>query len=155
MSDPDRHRDPVASQDSLDCLLSTAGYTRGGKQTPLSSGTLNKIITPKLLLFEAFVRTCDPSSANLAQEGPASWTELIQIKWLAEDLALPSCLALSSVQFSSIMSDSLQPHGLQHASLPVYHQLPESIQTYVHWVGDASQSSHPLSSPSPPTFNLS
>ena len=104
MSDPDRHRDPVASQDSLDCLLSTAGYTRGGKQTPLSSGTLNKIITPKLLLFEAFVRTCDPSSANLAQEGPASWTELIQIKWLAEDLALPSCLALSSVQFSSVQS---------------------------------------------------
>ena len=39
--------------------------------------------------------------------------------------------------------------------LPVYHQLPEFIQTHVHWVGDAIQPSHPLSSPSPPAFNLS
>ena len=37
---------------------------------------------------------------------------------------------------------------------PVYHQLQEFTQTYVHWVGDAIQPSHPLS-PSPPTFNLS
>ena len=39
--------------------------------------------------------------------------------------------------------------------LPVYHQLPEFTQTHVHWVGDAIQPSHLLSSPSPPTFNLS
>ena len=38
--------------------------------------------------------------------------------------------------------------------LPVHHQLPESTQTHVHWVGDAIPS-HPLSSPSPPTLNLS
>ena len=38
--------------------------------------------------------------------------------------------------------------------VPVYHQLPESTQTHVHWVGDAIQPSHPLSSPSP-AFNLS
>ena len=39
--------------------------------------------------------------------------------------------------------------------LPVHHQLPESTQTHVHWVGDTIQPSHPLSSPSPPAFNLS
>ena len=39
--------------------------------------------------------------------------------------------------------------------LPVLYQLPEPTQTYVHWVGDAIQPSHPLSSPSPPIFNLS
>ena len=39
--------------------------------------------------------------------------------------------------------------------LPVHHQLPEFIQTHVHQVGDAIQPSHPLLSPSPPTFNLS
>ena len=62
----------------------------------------------------------------------------------------------SSVQFShSVMSDSLQPHGLQHARPPCHHQLPEFTQTHVHWAGDAIQPSHPLSSPSPPTFNLS
>ena len=38
---------------------------------------------------------------------------------------------------------------------PVHHQLPELAQTHVHWVGDAIQPSHPLSSPSPPALNLS
>ena len=38
---------------------------------------------------------------------------------------------------------------------PVHHQLPELTQTHVHWVADAIQASHPLSSPSPSTFNLS
>ena len=39
--------------------------------------------------------------------------------------------------------------------LPVHHQLPEFTQTHFHWVGDAIQPSHPLSSPSPPALNLS
>ena len=39
--------------------------------------------------------------------------------------------------------------------LPVHHQLLESTQTHVHWVGDAIQPSHPLSSPSPPAPNPS
>ena len=39
--------------------------------------------------------------------------------------------------------------------LPVHHQLPEFTQTYVHWVGDAIQPSHPPSSPSPPALNPS
>ena len=39
--------------------------------------------------------------------------------------------------------------------LPVLHLLLQSTQTHVHWVGDAIQPSHPLSSPSPPDFNLS
>ena len=38
---------------------------------------------------------------------------------------------------------------------PVHHQLLELTQTHVHWVSDAIQPSHPLSSPSPPTLNLS
>ena len=39
--------------------------------------------------------------------------------------------------------------------LPVHHQLPELAQTHVHRVSDAIQPSHPLSSPSPPAFNIS
>ena len=39
--------------------------------------------------------------------------------------------------------------------LPVHHQLLEFTQTHIHWVGDAIQPSHPLSSPSPPAINLS
>ena len=38
---------------------------------------------------------------------------------------------------------------------PVLHHLPELSQTHVHWVSDAIQLCHPLSSPSPPAFNLS
>ena len=61
-----------------------------------------------------------------------------------------------SVQFNhSVVSDTLQPHELQHASLPVYCRLPEFTQIHVLWVSDAIQPSHPLSSPSPPAFNLS
>ena len=45
------------------------------------------------------------------------------------------------------------------SGLPVHHQLPEFTQTLgklnVHWVGDAIQPAHPLSSPSPPALNLS
>ena len=37
---------------------------------------------------------------------------------------------------------------------PVHHQLPELAQTHVHRISDAIQPAHPLSSPSPPAFNL-
>ena len=57
-------------------------------------------------------------------------------------------LQFSSVQFScSVMSDSLRPHGLQHARLPC----PSPTQTHVHWVGDAINHlifCHPLLLPS-------
>ena len=39
--------------------------------------------------------------------------------------------------------------------LPVHYQLQELTQTHFHWISDAIQPSHPLSSPSPPAFNLS
>ena len=65
---------------------------------------------------------------------------------------IPSNSRITSVQFSrSVVSDSLQPHGC----LPVHNQLPEFTQTHVHWVSDAIQPSHPLSSPSPSALNLS
>ena len=38
--------------------------------------------------------------------------------------------------------------------LPVHHPLLELAQNHVHRVGDVIQPSHPLSSPSPPAFNL-
>ena len=47
------------------------------------------------------------------------------------------------------------PVDCSSPGLPVHHQLPEFTQTHVRRVGDAIQPSHPLSSPSPPVFNLS
>ena len=63
-----------------------------------------------------------------------------------------------SVQFSSVAQlcpTLCDPMNCSTAGIPVHHQLPEFTQTHVHRVGDAIQPSHPLSSPSPPTFNLS
>ena len=60
-------------------------------------------------------------------------------------------------QFSSVTQScpTLQPMDFSTPGLPVYQQLPEFTQTHVHWVGDAIQPSHPLSSPFPPALNLS
>ena len=63
-----------------------------------------------------------------------------------------------SVQCSSVAQSRLtlcEPTDCSAPGLPVHHQLLEPTQTHVHRVGDAIQPSHPLSSPSPPTFNLS
>ena len=58
-------------------------------------------------------------------------------------------------QFSSVtqLCLTLRPDEPQHARPPC--PSPAPVQTHVHRVGDAIQPSHPLSSPSPPAFNLS
>ena len=63
-----------------------------------------------------------------------------------------------TVQFSSVAQSCLtlcNPMDHSTPGFPVHHQLLEFTQTHVHRVGDAIQSSHPLSSPSPPALNLS
>ena len=63
-----------------------------------------------------------------------------------------------SVQFSSVTQlcpTLCDPMNHSTPGLLVHHQLPQFTQTHVHRVGDAIQPCHPLSSPSPPSFNLS
>ena len=63
-----------------------------------------------------------------------------------------------SVQFNSVTQlcpTLCDPMNRSTPGLPVHHQLPEFTQTHVHWVCDAIQPSHPLSSPSPPAPNPS
>ena len=68
-------------------------------------------------------------------------------------------ILFKNFQFSSIQSLShvrlCDPMNCSTPGLPVHHQLSEFTQTYAHWVGDAIRPSHPLLSPSPPTFDLS
>ena len=62
------------------------------------------------------------------------------------------------IQFSWVTQSCptlCDPMNCSTPGLPVHHQLPESTQTHVHCVSDAIQPSHTLSSPSPPTLNLS
>ena len=64
-------------------------------------------------------------------------------------------IILYVVQFSSVAQSCLtlcHPMDRSTPGLPVHHQVPELTQTHVHPAGDATQTSHPLSSPSP-TFN--
>ena len=52
-----------------------------------------------------------------------------------------------SVQFSCSLCPALyDPMNCSMPGLPVHHQLPEFTETHVHWVSDAIQPSHPLSS---------
>ena len=73
-------------------------------------------------------------------------------------LFLTNNISRVSVQFSSVTQSCptlCNPMNCSTPGLPVHHQLPESTQTHVHRVDDAIQSSHPLSSPSPPAPNPS
>ena len=65
---------------------------------------------------------------------------------------------VSSVHFSSVAQSCptfCNPMDCSIPGFPIHHQLQELVQMQVHWVSDAVQPSHPLSSPSPPAFNLS
>ena len=91
--------------------------------------------------------------------------------WLPNPIPLSHCVAtvqfqgltlpLGGSHFSSVSSVAqscltpCNPMDCSTPGFPVHHQLPELGQTHVHRVGDSVQLSHPLSSPSPPSFNLS
>ena len=74
--------------------------------------------------------------------------------WDSGDLyAISACRTFSSVaQTCLTLGDSMDSST---PGLPIHHQLLKFTQTHLHWVGDAIQPSLPLSSPSPPAFNLS
>ena len=63
------------------------------------------------------------------------------------------------IQFSSVRSLSrVQLFATQWITVcqaSLYHELPDLTQTQVYRVGDGIQPSHPVSSPSPPTFSHS
>ena len=92
-----------------------------------------------------------PSSRGPSQPKDRTWVSYIAGRFFTDQ---PT--SAHSVQFShSVVSDSLRPMDCSVPGFPVHHQLPEPAQTHAHWVSDAIQPSHPLSSPSPPAFNLS
>ena len=72
----------------------------------------------------------------------------VETSKLSLHVMFSSVHSLSCVQLCNCMDCSTP-------GFPVQHQLPKLAQTHVHWVGGAIQLSHLLSSPSPPTFNLS
>ena len=73
-----------------------------------------------------------------------------------KQLKIIACISTDIVLlFShSVVSDSLQPHGLQHAMLPYSWPFPGASSNSCHHVSDAIQPVCPLLSTSPPAFNL-
>ena len=81
---------------------------------------------------------------------------ILHCRQILYSLSHQACLRLT--QFSSVTQlcpTLCDPMDCSMPGLPVHHQLLELIQTHVHRVSDAIQLSHPLPSPSPPTFNSS
>ena len=84
---------------------------------------------------------------------------ILCIKYITnENLLYSTSNLMLSVQYSSVAQSCptlCDPTNHSTPGLPVHHQLPEFTQTHVHRVRDAIQTSHPLSSPSPPAPNPS
>ena len=91
--------------------------------------------------------------SSCLQSFPASWYfpvnfislsyRKLSTKWSQFSAVTQSCLTLCD------------PMDWSTPGFPVHHQLLEPVQTHVHQVNDAIQSSQTLASPSPPAFNLS
>ena len=92
--------------------------------------------------------------------------QLVLMKWMKLEPIIQTEVSqkekhqysISSVHFSSVAQSCptlCDPMNCSTPDFPVHHQLPEFTQTHVHWVSDAIQPSHPLSSPSPPAPNPS
>ena len=71
---------------------------------------------------------------------------------IAESFYYERCSVSSIIQSCPTLCD---PMDYSMPGFSVHHQFLEFAQTQVHRVGDVIQSSHPMSSPSPPTFNVS
>ena len=65
------------------------------------------------------------------------------------------CLYICCSSVTKSCPTLCEPMDYSTPGFPVLHCLLEFAQTHVHWVSNAIQPSHPLSSPSPPAFNLS
>ena len=106
---------------------------------------LHPLPPPRTLTISGDIWLSDSTSVHM----------LKRIKSRNSDRYLYTHVHSSISQFSPSCPTLCDPMDCSTPGFHVHHQLLEFTQTHVHRVGDAIQPSHPLSSPSPPTFNLS
>ena len=88
---------------------------------------------------------------------PSEWVQKVNVHWLIS--MRPQYYNFHwAFRFGSVAQSCPTLCDRMNRStpgLPVHHRLPEFTQTHIHWVSDAIQPPHPLSSPSPPAPNPS
>ena len=133
------------------CLLGdlfTFGFCSFQSTCPLSLKNNSDMRVPSMII-------CIPILSSLPELGnPIFVTFNDIIRFTPHDLSYKAlgncyCSVTQSCPTLCVPVDCIKP------GFPVLHHLPELAQTHIHWVGDARQPSCPLSSPSPPAFNLS
>ena len=114
----------------------------------------------QLQLNRVMFLDCQSKGYHEWEEGASEqsdWAKLISLYFLKAarcHLGISLC-SHKAVQFSSVAQSFptlCDPMDCSMPGLPVHHQLQEITQTHVHWVSDATQPSHPLPSPTPPSI---
>ena len=119
-----------------------------------SQQTSYKEVNPNLLPFHLWFSSLEDLCRSPSTQGHFLWGDIFVEHKITCALLGPNI----SLQFSSVTQSCptlCNPMNHSKPGFPVHHQLPEFTQTHVHWVRDAIQPSHPLSSPSPPAPNPS
>ena len=109
--------------------------------------------------YKALLKVNNKKMNNLIQK----WAWDLNGHCIGEDILMPikhmkNCsvsYVISSVSsVAQLCLTPCDPIDCSTPGFPVHHPLLEFAQTHIHWVRDAIQPSHPLSSPSPSAFNL-
>ena len=117
-----------------------------------------KVRLVKAILFPVVMYGCESWTTKKADHQRTDafelwcWRRLLRVPWM--DMSLSNLRELVTEQLNSVVQ-LCDPMDCSTPGLPVHYQLLELTQTHVHQVSEAIQPSHPLWSPSPPTFNLS
>jgi len=124
-----------------------------------NSLNLSNITHKTRITISLYLGNLTQDSSTMCKKVPyKSWNTLLLLS------RIDSCSNITFLPVDQVFSQSVQslshvrlcdPMNCSTPGLPVHHQLLESTQTHVHWVGDIIQASHLLSSTSPPALNLS
>ena len=96
-----------------------------------------------------------PRPSPARSGAPAQWFKTLSLD-AQHPYSIPTstscCFCCSATQSYPTLCN---PMAFSMPGFPILHYLPEFAQTHVHWVGDATQPSHPLPPPSLPALHLS
>ena len=128
----------------------------------------NGIVKVNMKVTQLCLTLCNPMVHGILQARMLEWVAFAFSRessqprdWIQVSHIVDRCFTLWATReiLSSVSSVTqscpalCDPMNHSTPGLPVHHQLPESTRTHVHWVDDAIQLPHPLSSPSPPALN--